>query len=164
LSEAERILNQVKNELNVEEQSFEVVAFLLLAEVAWWLASGEPEKALARIQSIVPWAKRVDVRCHLAEALLLQGRAHLALKEWELAREALLEAEGIAAEMKQRRVWWQILAALFELESAVGHTDVAERYREQFLEIIHFIADQIDDPELRKVFLGRTAINVLTKM
>lgn len=164
LSEAERILNQVKNELNVEEQSFEVVAFLLLAEVAWWLASGEPEKALARIQSIVPWAKRVDVRCHLAEALLLQGRAHLALKEWELAREALLEAEGIAAEMKQRRVWWQILAALFELESAAGHTDVAERYREQSLEIIHFIADQIDDPELRRVFLGRTAINVLTKM
>ena len=70
----------------------------------------------------------------MAEALMVQGKALAALEKYDRAGEVLLKATAVAEEVGQRRVLWQILAALVEVEtklgiSAASGTALAERGR-----------------------------------
>jgi hypothetical protein len=69
----------------------------------------------------------------------------------EAARKTLLEAQAEAEVIGSRRILWQILFTLSQLETEPAET---ERLRKQAQEIVAYIANNISEPELRASFLG----------
>ncbi|MFQ5593143.1 MAG: hypothetical protein ACE5HA_03240 [Anaerolineae bacterium] len=71
--------------------------------------------------------------------------------------EARAEAEAMGA----RRMLWQILAALAEIEGQRGRMAEAENLRAQAREVIAFIADHTGTSELRASFLAQPEVHAV---
>jgi class 3 adenylate cyclase/tetratricopeptide (TPR) repeat protein len=93
-------------------------------------------------------AMRADILTTQGHALAGLGRTDEALAVW---REALAEARLQGA----RRAAWPALAALSQTESDAS---AAAAYRREAIELIRFLAGNIDEPELREAFLNKPEV------
>ncbi len=104
------------------------------------------------------------MQLYLPEGLFLQGKALLALNEPELGWAAFLEAKKVSQNTGARRMQWQVLWEMSQLESAAGNASDAALYRQQAQEIITYIAGHSGSEKLRKSFLSLPEVqSVLAK-
>ncbi len=80
-----------------------------------------------------------------------------------MAHEALIKAAQAAKEIGSRRTLWKIYSYLGVYERQQGNEDEALRYSHQAQEIIAYIVDRIDNPEMKNLFLTRAEIKNLKK-
>lgn len=158
LEQAERILEEAYQNINLDNSPIIYTGFLPLAEIHLRLALRDPDRALERAQYLVETIRRVGFRQILPEALWLLGKAQLALNQWERARPIMKEALNASQEIGERRVRWQILDTLAEIEVHNGDTSRAKKMQEQIRGIITFIADH-SPSDLRASFLAQPEIN-----
>jgi len=85
-----------------------------------------------------------------------QGRAHLALGQFEAARAALLDARAAAEEQEERAMLWRVLVTLSELEQAGSNTSAAGRLRDQARAVVDDIAAHAG--RLRVIFMDQPAV------
>jgi hypothetical protein len=98
--------------------------------------------------------RRFGGRVFVADALYLKGRALLGQGETEAGYQVLQEARAEAEALTSRRILWEILHTLSEVEAARGNAAEAEVLRGQAREIITYIADHAGSPDLRASFLS----------
>ncbi|MFQ5611763.1 MAG: hypothetical protein ACE5H9_06480, partial [Anaerolineae bacterium] len=119
MQQAQQILEQAYQGLDIDRQPIFLFGPLLLAEAHLQLARGKPKEARKGLTYLIARLRRAGALLHLPEALWLYGKALLALNKPEEARQSFLEGQIVAEETGARRVWWRILGALCELETAV---------------------------------------------
>ena len=131
---------------------------LKLAQCRLALARKDHAQAIAIIDPVVKECQQFKVGQYISEALFLKGKAHLMNGEQDLA-ESTFEQACLAAEaIGSRRLLWQILAAMAEIES--DHEKSA-LLKAQARENIQFIADHIGSDELRSLFMQSEAVKKL---
>ena len=117
------------------------------------LALGQPEALFAGLEErIQPFRKAGYIRL-LADEHWLRGRADLALRQYEAARESLLKAKETAEAQDERAILWKILATMSEVEKSTGNLDEAEKLHSQAKGIVNDIAAHAG--EMRNVFLSQ---------
>jgi tetratricopeptide (TPR) repeat protein len=149
LSEAEAAVDQGKKDLNQEGAPI-LFKIILLAEAELALRQGDYERALAATGVLLATLNQAGMRAYMLEVLYLRGQILRAMGQTEAARKTLLEAQAEAEAIGSRRMLWQILFALSQLETDPTE---AERLHEQAQEIVAYIAHNISEPELRASFL-----------
>jgi hypothetical protein len=156
LAEAEAVINRGNTDPNREAAPI-FFQFIILADAELALKHGTYERALTVLNDLLATVRDLGMRAFIPQGLYLQGRALLGLGQAEKARDTLMEARAEAEAIGSRRLLWQILATLADLE-----TDLlkAEYLRHQAREIIEYIADHTP-PEWRASFLGLLAIQKL---
>lgn len=149
LSEAEAVVEQGKTDPNREILPYYFQP-VILTEVELALKRGRYEHGLALADDLLAALNQLGLRIFIPEALYLRGQTLVAMGQTEAARETLLQAQAEAEAMGSRRMLWQILLALSQLE-----TDPAEvkQWRRQAQEIVTSIAANVSDPDLRTSFL-----------
>ena len=161
LDEAKQVLEQTYDQFPIEGLTIFQMGVLIPAEAELRLAQGQHEVALAQLQKLIDRERRAGARYYLADALWLKGRALIDLNRLEEARESLREAHVIAQESEARRILWQILATWIDVEDRLGNETEALALRGQTQEVIHYIAEHIEDEELRTSFLSRPEVQSL---
>jgi hypothetical protein len=91
------------------------------------------------------------LRVYIPEMLYLRGKILREMGETEAAYNTLLEARTEAEAIGSRRLLWQILGTLSQVETDPTEVNCL---RQQAQEIVQSIADNIGNPELRASFLG----------
>ena len=114
---------------------------------------GDHERAVATGDHVVAWLRPLQVRTHIAGALLLKGTSLAGLGRTDEAERTLLEARSEAASLRFDPILWRIGVALLDL-TASGDPSRADGFRRDARAAIERIADRIDEPELRSSFLG----------
>jgi tetratricopeptide (TPR) repeat protein len=149
LSEAEATIGRGKKEFH-QEGTLIFFQLLFLAEAELALKQGSYEQALAALGDLLTTLNQFGMGAFIPEARYLRGQILAAMGQTEAAWATLLEARAEAEAIGSRRMLWQILFALSQLE-----TDPAEatQWRQQAQEIVAYIAANVSDPELRTSFL-----------
>jgi tetratricopeptide (TPR) repeat protein len=161
LAQAEEVLVDVFQDLDVSESPILDVIYLVPAKARLELALGRPENARQALEQFIQRYRPTIVRIEMTETLYLYGRVLQALDETMKAREVLLEAHTLAAKMEMRWDHWQILAALAEIDERLGDQDKADSWRAQAQEIVNNIADHIGHEDLRLSFLAKPEIRFI---
>ncbi len=129
--------------------------------VYYWLAASEAgvshqdyAGALATLDRFESELSLFRVRPMEYEINYLRGRALIGLQRFDDAEAALLEAKQLAEELGSRRILWQILIAMSEIEMKRGREMAAYKLRQQAQQIIETIAGHIDQIDLRESFMN----------
>jgi tetratricopeptide (TPR) repeat protein len=154
LAQAQKIQADSLQDLDKDSLSLWVRAEVNVTAALTHLALDQPEEALSEAQWLVERTRRAGLKANLTEALLVQGRALAALDELEEAANSLREAARLAEETGQRRLLWQILATLAEVETRQGNAAAAQTARGRAREVIDYIANHAGDSGLRESFLA----------
>jgi tetratricopeptide (TPR) repeat protein/ABC-type transporter Mla MlaB component len=131
---------------------------LKLAQCRLALARKDHAQAIAIIDPVVKDSQQFKVGQYLPEALFLKGRAHLMNGEHDLAKGAFDQARLAAEAIGSRRLLWQILSAMAEIES--DH-EKSNALKSQARETIQFIADHITSEQLRSGFMQSEVVRTL---
>jgi class 3 adenylate cyclase/tetratricopeptide (TPR) repeat protein len=154
LEQAQQILEEAYQSIDLDNSPIIYTGFLPLAEIHLMFALQDHERALERVEYLLDVIRRVGFRQILPESLLLQGKVFLSLKQLDQAQVTLKEALIASQEIGERRVRWQILGSLAEVEIRRGNVSQAEEFYSQADKIVSFIADR--SPEnLRATFLAQ---------
>jgi DNA-binding SARP family transcriptional activator/predicted ATPase len=121
------------------------------------LARGEYEAALAAGERLMGYLQQTGLQPFRSDALYIQGRALWALDRTGEARTVLEAARQEAERLHTRRNLWEILAAQAQMAAAQWEVEMAVGLRHQAGEVIQFIADHIEEDELRAGFLREAA-------
>jgi tetratricopeptide (TPR) repeat protein len=124
------------------------------------LARGEYEAALAVGERLMAYLQQTGVQPFRSDALYIQGQALWGLGRADEAQTALAAAQQQAERLRARRNLWEILAAQAEMAAAQGETETAVGLRRQAGAVIQFIADHIEEEDLRAGFLRETAVDL----
>jgi hypothetical protein len=131
---------------------------LKLAQCRLALARKEHVQAIAIIDPVVKDSQQFKVGQYLPEALFLKGKTHFMNGEHDLAKAAFEQARLAAEAIGSRRLQWQILSAMAEIESDHEKSAALKTHAR---ENIQFIADHISSDELRSLFLQSEGIKTL---
>ena len=129
------------------------------AELA--LTLGNPDRAIEVMDELIIQLQERDARSLLPEALLIKGKALTDDGKGTEAIRILEEARAESERLGERRQLWVILADLADLEAGQGNSTLAEELRSQAREVIAYIADHIDDKQLRTSFLSLATVSEL---
>jgi tetratricopeptide (TPR) repeat protein len=157
LEVAQVILAEALDGLGPEE-SFIDLTRPSLADAYLQLALGKLQRSRGRLEALIGQMHLAGTRLYLPEALFLHGKTLLALNETELAWTAFREAKKVGENTRARRMSWQILWELSQLEAAAGNASEATLYRQQAQEIVSYIAAHTGSEELRKSFLSMPGV------
>ncbi|MBE7556995.1 MAG: AAA family ATPase [Anaerolineales bacterium] len=149
LSEVEAVVEQGKIDPNRETLPYYFQP-VILTEVELALKQGRYEHGLASVDDLLATLNQFGLRIFIPEALYLRGQTLVAMGQTEAARETLLEAQAEAEALGSRRMLWQILFALSQLERDLAK---ATQWRRQAQEIVAYIIANVSDPDLRTSFL-----------
>jgi len=119
------------------------------------LAGGRAAEALAMADGVLATMERAGLLALRADAQQARGDALRALGRIDEALAAYRAAYELARNFGARRAQWPALAALSELEPDPAQ---ATEYRAAAAEVIHYLAGQLDEPELREAFLNRPEV------
>lgn len=119
------------------------------AEIA--LVAGHAQEALDILDRLLAYMADYDFHGMEADALKIRGDALRALGRADEATAAYLAALAEARRQGAVRAEWPALAALYDMET---DPDTRAAYRRAAVEIITFLADHLDDAELREAFLA----------
>lgn len=131
---------------------------VIMADAELALRQGAYERALAVTHGLLATLRDFGMRAFIPQVLYLQGQALLGAGQTEAARAALVEARTEAEAIGSRRILWQILVTLANIEPT---SDQAEPLRRQAREIIAYIADHAPTPELRASFLSLAEVQAV---
>jgi tetratricopeptide (TPR) repeat protein len=131
---------------------------LAVAEGELALAQGKHSDGLAVMNELLAYLHAGEMHLFLPDALHLKSQALLALEDVEVAYETLGQARAEAESLGSRRSLWPILLMQSDLELKRGHPTEAEQLRRQAQEIITYMAEHIDQPDLRAAFLNRAEV------
>jgi class 3 adenylate cyclase/tetratricopeptide (TPR) repeat protein len=134
------------------------VNIIFLGEMA--LAFGDLEMLRGALDKILQTIYQRHSLVFLGDMLLLQGRIHQAEGRLEDARNSFSEGLDTAG-THSRRVTWQLLGALAEVEEVLGDPDQAQSHRQSAREIIRFIIEGTEDLSLRKAFMNKPEVQRL---
>jgi hypothetical protein len=99
-----------------------------------------------------------EMKSSLPEFLYLQGCILQATGQRDAAGQCLQETRTAAAALGSKRILWQVLFSLSQLEDdPIEIQDL----RQQAQEIVEYIANHTDAPELRASFLNRSEVRDL---
>lgn len=132
---------------------YDITVHLADAEIA--LATGENERAAAVIERLLDDLRGFGVQVSIPYALHLLGRALVNLGQLEQARARWLEAREQATAMGSRRILWRILYALSQIEPDPAQV---ECLRAEARQVLTYIVDHIDAPDLRQSFLSQPEV------
>jgi len=96
---------------------FSLGLWVKLAQCRLALARKDHAQAIAIADIVVEKSRQFGLGQYLPEALFLKGKAHLMNGEKDLAKDAFEQARLAAESIGSRRLLWQILATLAEVES-----------------------------------------------
>lgn len=153
---AQAAVNQVG-----DEQAWEAIS---LFNVPLQLASieldfgQESERVLEKINRLLQWLKKAEMRLWLPEAMFLQSKVLTALGQEEKALDSLVAARIEAESLQSRRLLWPILLALSQHET---DSVAAGPLRQQAREIVRYLADHIHIHDLNAAFLSRPSVHDL---
>ncbi len=159
LNEAEAAIDLGKKDPNREAYPAYFV-FFRLADGEFALRQGDGGRALTVTEALLTDLRQFGMRSPMPDVLHLQGQAMLRLGQESAARDRLLEARAEAEAIGSRWLLWQILFSLSQLETDPTE---AQRLRRQAEEIIKYIADHIDDLELRASFLDLPDVQAIVE-
>jgi tetratricopeptide (TPR) repeat protein len=154
LAEAEAILQEGRGRFTWDELGDPGPMFAFLTEGELALARRDGPRALALADDFITMLLKLGVRLFMTDALYLKGRALLGQGQTEQAYQALQEARAEAEALNSRRILWEILFTLSQIEAERGNTAEAQDLRRQAREVVAYIADHAGSPELRASFLG----------
>jgi DNA-binding SARP family transcriptional activator/predicted ATPase len=158
LGEGEAVLKQAWATFSSAGSLTYAMAELYVADGHLQLALGHAEKALEREVALIRHLQQIGGRDRLAEAYWLKGRACRALAQVMQAQEAFGEARALAGANRERSILWPVLLELAQMVEEDGDSETAHSLNEQAREVVDYIADHMDDPELRQTFLERAAV------
>jgi tetratricopeptide (TPR) repeat protein len=121
------------------------------------LARGEYEAALAVGERLMAYLQQTGLQPFRSDALYIQGQALWAMGRIDEAQTALKAAQQEAERLHTRRNLWEILAVQAQMAAAQGEVETAVGLRRQAEEVIQFIANHIEEEELRAGFLREAA-------
>jgi predicted ATPase/class 3 adenylate cyclase len=157
LEQAQQVLEEAYQPIDLEDSPIIYTGFLILAEIHLLLAQRDPQGAIDRVGYLLETIQRVGFRQILPEALWLQGKCLLALDQLDQAHQTLEDALIASREIGERRVRWQILSAMVELETRRGKISQAQELNSEAGDIITYIADHSPD-DLRVSFLAQPEV------
>lgn len=131
-----------------------------LAQAELALCQQDFGRALQVLREQAEWAAENEYRLVLTENFYLEGRARMGLGEWDAAAEALQRAREHGEAMGTRRILWQILAALSDVEGVRGKRDEAEGLRAQARTVLDYIVAHTPE-EFRGGFLNLPQVRTL---
>jgi tetratricopeptide (TPR) repeat protein len=161
LTQAQQFISEAHQGVDAASLSLMSAAPVLLPEAMLHLAHNRPQLALFNAQQLFDRSRRAGARHFMPEATLLQGKALVALGEHGQARKVLREGTIVAADIGQRRILWQILAVLAEVETKLGNDDEARTALSGAREIVDYLANSIDDKDMQKSFLSLPQVQVV---
>lgn len=129
-----------------------------IAEAELALQQNGYDEAISVANRWLPMLRQNGVQIYIPNMLHIRSQAQLALNQKEAAVESLLEARSIAEEIGSRRMLWLVLFALSQLEADPIEAD---NLRQQARRIIEYIADHIDETDLREVFLNHPDVRAV---
>ena len=88
----------------------------------------------------------------LPTILLCKGQSEVGLNLLKEANETFIRATHFAKKTGARRQLWPILVSISNLALALGNESEATSLRNEAIEEIIFIGDQISDPVIRDTF------------
>ena len=97
----------------------------------------------------------------IPEGFYFRAKALIGLEQFEMARGILQKAHDRALTLNFRRLLWQILYTLSEVETKLGNLSEAARCRQQSREVLIIMANHIGRTDLRKSFEGLPAVQVV---
>jgi len=159
LDEGRVILDELLANLPLDAPFSYVIIDIALAYGEINMARGHPENIFEGLEEHLQPYRESGFNHLLADELWLRGRATLALRQYDAARESLMKAKDAAEAQEERAMLWKILASLAGVEKACGDTDAAELLRDKARAVVDEIAAHAG--ELRDVFLGQPAVSQL---
>jgi tetratricopeptide (TPR) repeat protein len=136
-------------------------ADIYFASVELALARQEYGQALEMIDFVLEHLLRTRrLRVSFPRALYLRAQALRGQHLFDEALVALNEACAQAQAISSRRHLWKILAAIGEIEAALGNDSKAEAARVQACQVIDYIAEHAP-PDLRETFLNSSAVRAV---
>jgi tetratricopeptide (TPR) repeat protein len=152
-------LDLAASTLDARRLSSSITDYMLkLAQCRLALARTDHALAIAIIDPVLKDSQQFKVGQYLPEAFLLKGKAHLMNGEHGLAKNAFEQARLSAETIGSRRLLWQILAALAEVEP---DSEKSIALKNQAREIIRFIAAHIHEDEMRSQYLQSEGVSAL---
>lgn len=136
-------------------------AEMLIAKAELGLVQGDAQGVVGIIDGYISEARQREFRKFAPEILYLYGRAFAQQGKVEKALELMREASTVAKEINARRIGWQILAAMSDLERQRGNPDEAETLRSQARETVEYISLHTP-PDLRASFLNLPEVRAIT--
>ena len=124
------------------------------AETRVDLALGRFKEALESCETYLEIAGSLGLLSLRAELLLFKSRCLIGMGDDGSAQTVLADARTAAERLQQRRVLWQILAALSEIATREKDEKSADLYRVAAVDVLTYITDHAP-PEQRKNFLAR---------
>ena len=115
------------------------------------LKQDDYERAVTVTDVVLTDLRQFNMRLYIPTVLYIQAQALLGQGQAEAARERLLEARAEAETIGSRRMLWQILLALSKVETDPAEAD---NLRQQARETVEYIANHIDQDDLRQSFLN----------
>lgn len=125
---------------------------LLFCELT--LAQAAYEQTMNHADQFIATIQRSGVRLGLADAYFYKGQALLAQGKIEAAYQALNQARTEADDLGSRRIGWQILATLAEIETQRSNSTAATSLRHEALATLEYIIEHIPEGELRASFMA----------
>lgn len=152
LETAETTLENCNLDLKTPGSTWEYLAKSQLA-----FARAEYSQTIALADQIIAHIRQSEVNQFLADVLFVRGKAQLILGKRAEAKESFGQARAAAEALGSRRMQWQILAALAELEE---DTAQANALRAQARVIVLYIGDHAP-PDLRELFLNQPIVRAV---
>ena len=128
---------------------------LLLAKCRLALARSDVSAGIALAESALELAQGCKLGHYLPEALFLKGEILFLQGDLQAAKLTLEQARTAAGNLGSRRLLWQIIATLAELES---DKELSLGLIAEAREIVGYIANHITREELRESFLRLAAL------
>ena len=136
-----------------------IFGILIKGEVI--LAWGQYDELLTITGDALIGMREKGTQSYLPDVLRLQSAALKGLGRTDEAFEALTEARAAAERQGSRRALWPVLTVLAELEAERGNGTEADSLRHQAREIVEYISDHADSPELRDSFTSLPQVKSL---
>lgn len=152
LGTAEATLRDSRFELRLPGATWKLFAECQLA-----FAQGKYPQTLELVAALIAHIRQFALNQLLPDALFLQGKTQLKLEKKAEAKESFAQARTAAETLGSRRMLWQILAALAELEEDAGQTG---GLRAHAGEIVSYIVEHMPT-ELRGGFLNLPEVQEL---
>ena len=154
LETAQKTLRESTFALNMPGSTWERLAECQLA-----YAQGDYLQTIALAARLVSHMRQFELNQLLPDSLFVQGKAQLMLGQREEAKESFEQARNAAEMLGSRRMQWQILDALAQVEHDATQ---ANSLRTQAREIVGYIVEHMP-PTLRHGFLNLPQVRAVTQ-
>jgi tetratricopeptide (TPR) repeat protein len=160
LDEAEAMLDRAADTSSEGYFAINVLSAVATGELA--LAKRDFPLAVSAADSELARQYRMGARVYRSDLLKIKANALFKQNDFSSWKDTLEQGRVEAEAIGSRRMLWQILAPLSEIEKELGNATEAEALRARAREIAEYIAGQTPS-ELRDTFLLRPEVRALVQ-